>query len=167
MAAHFNLCQNIPDTVKEAFNNGPGSSGETNEKEGKRPKTQATFNVVSKPRWSEQLHAEFGSDLCKLFVRINTAWRSAQNPQFELFVNKWIPGAVIPDCHMLSGPILKAEVDKIESALGIEVKGRYGTGQCDGWKNISKTSLVGSMVTVNYTVCLFQFECDDCQTDQI
>lgn len=33
-----------------------------------------------------------------------------------------------------------------------EVHGRYVTGQCDGWKNISKDSLVASMINVEYTV---------------
>jgi hypothetical protein len=152
MAAHFNGCQNIPDTIKDAFNKSPETSRGSDEQVVKRSKSQIAFNVVSTPRWTEALHSEFSSDLCKLFVSINTAWRSAQNPEFELFVNRWIPGAVIPDRRLLSGPLLRAEVDKIESALVKEVKGRYGTGQCDGWKNISKTSLVGSMVTVNYTV---------------
>ncbi|KAI0308727.1 ribonuclease H-like domain-containing protein, partial [Amylostereum chailletii] len=28
--------------------------------------------------------------------------------------------------------------------------GRFGTGMCDGWKNVAKTSIVGSMVNVEY-----------------
>lgn len=33
-----------------------------------------------------------------------------------------------------------------------QVKGHFATGQSDSWKNIAKTSLVASMINVEYKV---------------
>ena len=33
-----------------------------------------------------------------------------------------------------------------------KVSGKFATGQCDGWKNIAKTSLIASMINVEYVV---------------
>jgi hypothetical protein len=56
--------------------------------------------------WSPLLQQEFGKDFCKLLITTCSSWNTAQNPQMQLFVEKWIPGAIIPDHHTLSGPIL-------------------------------------------------------------
>ncbi|EMD37962.1 hypothetical protein CERSUDRAFT_29916, partial [Gelatoporia subvermispora B] len=48
------------------------------------------------------------------------------------------------------GRILDQESHKVVVDMKTRVKGRYGTGQCDGWKNITKTSLVASMINVEY-----------------
>ncbi|KAK7684286.1 hypothetical protein QCA50_012610 [Cerrena zonata] len=34
--------------------------------------------------------------------------------------------------------------------MKMKVSGKFGTGQCDGWKNIAKTSLIVSMINVEY-----------------
>lgn len=34
----------------------------------------------------------------------------------------------------------------------MEVKGRYATGQCDGWKNISKDHIIVTIINAEYMV---------------
>ncbi|KAH9001857.1 hypothetical protein EDB86DRAFT_2769004, partial [Lactarius hatsudake] len=50
----------------------------------------------------------------------------------------------------LSGRFLDKEVERVEDHLRSKLDGKIATGQCDGWKNIAKASIVASMVTVDY-----------------
>ena len=56
--------------------------------------------------WNSELQQEFGKDFCKLLIATRSSWNTAHNPQMQLFVEKWIPGAIIPDRRTLSGSIL-------------------------------------------------------------
>jgi hypothetical protein len=60
---------------------------------------------------------------------------------------------MIPDCKKLSGRILDDEVKVMEERVKLKVQGKVGTGQCDGWKNNAKNSVVSTMVTVENEVC--------------
>ncbi len=60
----------------------------------------------------------------------------------QLFVDKWIPAAVVPDCQTLSGPILDREAGKVEEKLKVKLKERKATFQTDGWKNKAKQAIV-------------------------
>ncbi|KAF5354454.1 hypothetical protein D9758_012384 [Tetrapyrgos nigripes] len=51
---------------------------------------------------------------------------------------------------VLSGQILNEEVGKADMETRAEVNGQFGTGQSDRWKNITKRSLITSMVNINY-----------------
>lgn len=94
----------------------------------------------------EELQAEFSMDFLKLLVANGSAW---------LFASKWMtPGAVIPDCKQLSGRILDQEVECVEERMKLKIQGKVGTGQCDGWKNNAKKSVVSTMVTVENEVRL-------------
>jgi len=62
-------------------------------------------------------------------------------------------GAVIPDHKQLSGQILDQEVESVER-MKLKIQGKVGTGQCDGWKNNAKKSVVSTMVTVENEVRL-------------
>ena len=64
------------------------------------------------------------------------------------------PGAVIPDRKQLSGRILDQEVESVEERMKLKIQGKVGTGQCDGWKNNAKKSVVSTMVTVENEVRL-------------
>ena len=64
-----------------------------------------------------------------------------------------MPEAFLPSRHLLSGRILSQEAAKAVEEMKVCVKGRYATGQSDAWKNIAKTSLVASMINVEYKVC--------------
>jgi hypothetical protein len=87
-------------------------------------------------------------------------WQS--NPEMGHFFKNWIPGTELPDrCH-LSGKILMECVTHVEGETKTKVQGKLMTGQCDGWKNISKPPLIAMMMTVEYQVCLKSYilSCD-------
>lgn len=96
---------------------------------------------------------EFESDLCKLFVACGVSWNSANNPQTHEFAEKWLPDDVsVPDRRILSGRVLDKEVAKVEDRIKMAVKGKFATGQGDGWKNVAKTSVVTTVMTVEREV---------------
>jgi hypothetical protein len=92
--------------------------------------------------------------MLRLFVSCRFAWNSANNPQMGLFIEKWIPGAKVPDHKVLSGRILDREVVKVKARTREWVQGKVAIGQCDGWKNVAKTLIVTSMITVEHVVSL-------------
>ncbi|KII90039.1 hypothetical protein PLICRDRAFT_76459, partial [Plicaturopsis crispa FD-325 SS-3] len=50
----------------------------------------------------------------------------------------------------LSGCILDEEAHKVLEGMKPAVRGKVATGQCDGWKSNTKTSLIASMMNVEY-----------------
>ncbi|KAF8593547.1 hypothetical protein BDV93DRAFT_584914, partial [Ceratobasidium sp. AG-I] len=92
----------------------------------------------------------FESDLCKLWVANGFAWHAINQPETRIFFQNWISDAKLPDRHKLSGSVLKDEVEAANVAMREAVKGRIATGMSDGWKNIRRTSLLASMLSVNY-----------------
>lgn len=138
-------------TAPEA-RNATGSSGEDHL--AKRPK-QAGFSITSTPRWTKARQDEFASDLCRLLVACGWSWNSIENPEFTRFSTKWIAGAEPPDRRTLSSTVLDAEVKKCEKLIKGHVKGSYATGQSDGWKNVSKTSLLATMISAKGEVCSY------------
>jgi len=62
--------------------------------------------VMPKRAWDPPLQQEFGEDFCKLLIATCSSWNTAYNPQVCLLVDKWVLGAIVPDCRTLSGPIL-------------------------------------------------------------
>lgn len=97
--------------------------------------------------------SEFHADLCCLLVAGNVAWRATEHPYWRYFFSKWVPGSLLPGRDTLSGRILDAEVGKANESTKSQVQGRYGTGQCDGWKNKAKKSLITDTMNVKYKVC--------------
>lgn len=78
-----------------------------------RPSKRARVSSFTSPDspqigrvWNPPLQQEFGEDFCKLLIATRSSWNTANNPQMRLFVEKWIPGAIIPDRRTLSGSIL-------------------------------------------------------------
>ncbi|THU99525.1 hypothetical protein K435DRAFT_613004, partial [Dendrothele bispora CBS 962.96] len=92
----------------------------------------------------------FQADLCCLMVTGLVAWRAVDIPYWRWFFSKWVPGAILPNRDVLSGRILDKEVEKADEETRKCTMGRFGTGQCDGWKNVAKKSLITSMVNVEY-----------------
>ena len=70
----------------------------------------------------------------------------------ELFFEKWLPGAKLPDRRKLSGIHLDAAVNNALAHTKSQVYGKLATGQSDGWKNIAKTSVITSMMSVENDV---------------
>jgi hypothetical protein len=121
----------------------------------KRKRASSTFEdspLSGRPPWTPVLQSEFGEDLCKLLIAIRAPWNAANNPQMQLFVQKWVPGAVVPDRRTLSGPILDREAMKIEEKLKAKLSGRLAMFTTDGWKNKAKQSIIASMVSVSSEV---------------
>lgn len=103
--------------------------------------------------WPSSRQAEFAADLCRLMLVCNVAWWAVDQPYWRAFFAKWIPQCLMPGSKQLSGRILDEEAGHVIEGVKTKVHGRYATGQCDGWKNITKTSIVASMINVEYTVC--------------
>ncbi|KAI8977718.1 ribonuclease H-like domain-containing protein [Trametes punicea] len=97
-----------------------------------------------------RLKDEFQTDFCKLLLSGNCAFRLAEAPYWRYFFTKWIPGSELPSRQAASGRILDAEADRVLDGMKMHLQGRYGTGQSDGWKSISKASIIASMVNVEY-----------------
>ncbi|RXW12099.1 hypothetical protein EST38_g13755, partial [Candolleomyces aberdarensis] len=76
------------------------------------------------------------------------AFNFVSNPQTRIFLQKWIPGSPSLDRHVLSGPILDTLANNSIQATRRAIEGRLATGQCDGWKNMAKQSVIASMLTV-------------------
>lgn len=56
---------------------------------------------------------------------------------------------------VLSGAVLDDLTKNIENEMKSKVMGKFATSQRDGWKNIAKTSLIASMINVEYVVSSF------------
>ena len=96
---------------------------------------------------------EFKCDLVDLFVVCSVPWNVANNPQTHNFAEKWLPeDVVIPDRHVLSGCVLNSQVKKVKDQICKKVTRKLATGQCDGWKNIAKTSVVAMVMSVENEV---------------
>ncbi|KAF8573044.1 hypothetical protein K439DRAFT_1650071 [Ramaria rubella] len=67
--------------------------------------------------------------MCNLFVSCGFAWNAANNPQFLIFFQKWLPGAI-------------ERVQHVEGQMKQLVKGKLATGY--------KTALIAMMMTVEY-----------------
>lgn len=104
------------------------------------------------PQWTQDLQEQFAADLCHLLIVCNVAWWAVDHPFLREFFKRWVPGAVVPHRQTLSGRILIAEAEKIVARIKNAVRHRFATGQCDGWKNIARTSLVASVINVEYVV---------------
>jgi hypothetical protein len=113
-----------------------------------------SLNLVERV-WNSSLQQEFGEDFCRLLIATRSSWNTANNPQMRLFVEKWIPGAIVPDRRTLSGPILDREAGKVEEKLKLKLKGRKATFQTDGWKNKAKQAIVATMVSVDFEVSIY------------
>lgn len=105
------------------------------------------------PKVGHGTQEEFESDLCKLFIACGVAWNSANNPQTHKFAERWFPANVlVPDCRILSGRVLDKEATKVEDRIATAVKGKFATGQGNGWKNVAKTSVITTVMTVEREV---------------
>ena len=101
--------------------------------------------------WTKETRDEFQHGLCLAFVSSGLPWNVINDVQLRYFLEKWIPGAEIPNCHKLAGPILN-KVKRVTPKIRLRTQGRFATGQSDGWKNIAKASVIMSMLTVDFEV---------------
>ena len=102
---------------------------------------------------ASQLQEEFSTNLCKLLIALNTAWVAAKNPLLHRSIHKWVgPEVIMEDRQILSGWVLDWEVEWVEKGVISKVSWKLVTGQCDGFKNVAKSSVVSTMMSVEYEV---------------
>jgi hypothetical protein len=94
------------------------------------------------------------SDLCKMWEANGFPWQAINQLQTRIFFRNWFATAKLPDRHKLSGLILQNEVRSTNASMSTAIKGRVATGMSDGWKNIKRDSLIASMLSVDYKVCI-------------
>jgi hypothetical protein len=104
--------------------------------------------------WTANQQQEFSEDLLKVFISAGIPWNAASDPEMNLFFNKWVPGSKMPDRRVLSGRLLDKEAAEAESRMKKRMVGKVATGQCDGWKNVARASVVATMATVEGEVSL-------------
>ncbi|KAJ7429946.1 ribonuclease H-like domain-containing protein [Mycena latifolia] len=114
----------------------------------KRRRTSYTQSAQA-PVWTADQQAEFGEDLCKLFVTCGWSWNAVNNPEFQLFFGKYLPSAILPDRRVLSGSTLKREADKVIGKTRLKIEEKLATYSEDGWKNVAHTHIDTSMLNVD------------------
>jgi hypothetical protein len=107
------------------------------------------------PGWSPEIQNEFDSDFVRCIIANGWAFRCADNPQTKIFLEKWSHGPPASNRKKLSGAVLDSEVVKAEEQVRQKIQGKVGTGQCDGWKNKAKKSVVSTMLMVENEVRVF------------
>ncbi|KAI0771477.1 ribonuclease H-like domain-containing protein [Trametes elegans] len=104
---------------------------------------------VEQGEWLTGFGLSYRRALCSWSVEFYV--KCSEHPFFRKFFKRWLPEAFIPSRKVLSGRILDEEAQRVTREMQRNVIGRYATGQCDGWKNITRDSLVVSTINVEYT----------------
>lgn len=73
---------------------------------------------------------------------------------FQHFLRKYARNPPIASAATLRDKYLKEVVKEIENNALQRMKGKLGMGQCDGWTNVAKTSLIAILVKVEERVSL-------------
>ena len=120
------------------------------------PPAKRAKKTLLEPIWDAACQEDFAADLCKLFIACGMAWNVAENPQFQLFFEKWLPKADIPDRHSLSGKHLNKVSGEATGMVRKSVHNKLAMGQCDGWKNVAKTNVVSTVMSVSHKVSIFR-----------
>ncbi|CDO68373.1 hypothetical protein BN946_scf184815.g20 [Trametes cinnabarina] len=117
------------------------------------PASHPIYAEVHTPgkRWTEKTQADFTADLCRLFIACNIAWSAIEDPVLRLFFARWVPEARLPSRKVLSERVLDEEARRVTEEMRAEVRAKYATGQCDGWKNVNRDSIVASTINAQYT----------------
>ncbi|EJD35809.1 hypothetical protein AURDEDRAFT_33360, partial [Auricularia subglabra TFB-10046 SS5] len=101
--------------------------------------------------WTPERSQLFAAMLCRLLIMCNIAWHAVEQPYWRYFFEMWLPGVPMPGRKELSGRILDQQATECNERMKAEVGGKLATGQCDGWKDICKASIVAFMMNVEYT----------------
>lgn len=103
---------------------------------------------------SDQHQEEFNRNICDIFVACGLPWNEAGNPILKRVLRKWIPAASIPNRQTLSDHVLPERVAEVEAHAKMVTRGKLAMGQCDGWKNIAWSPIVGMLMTVQGQVSM-------------
>ncbi|QRW17960.1 hAT family dimerization protein [Rhizoctonia solani] len=149
--AHIRSCEQIPPEAKDRLasermrTHSLTPNTENHSKLSPHPAPATIYNLLSKEQQDE-----FNFDLCKLWIANGFAWHAINAPETYKFFQKWLPGATLPDCHKLSGPILWTQLEAANTSMHNAISGRLATGMSDGWKNVRCNALIASMLSVDY-----------------
>ena len=116
------------------------------------PPAKRLKRLSSRHIWDQGCQNDFAADLCKLFVACDIPWNIADHPQFHLFFEKWLPDAQLPERRSLSGVCLREVSNNAIAAEKTRVANKLAMGQSDGWKNIAKTNVTSSLMSVQRQV---------------
>ncbi|KAF6752743.1 ribonuclease H-like domain-containing protein [Ephemerocybe angulata] len=72
--------------------------------------------------------------------------RMKHSPSFETIPDLTFGAPTDPTA---SGTLLRNEADRVVAQTRARVEGKLANYQCDGWKNIAKTSLISAMIVVD------------------
>ena len=98
--------------------------------------------------------SEFQDNFAQLLYTARAAFHCSDIPYWRHFFQKWIPGSHLPSCQAIGGRILDHLARDIVNTMQAHLRGRCGTGQSNGWKNVTKVSIIGSMINAEYKVCI-------------
>lgn len=148
---HLSSCGFAPYDVRSEYSKERQPKKEDLELQLNESKPFKPASQVPALKSEKEIQKEFNIELCKMVIETGSSWKLASHPAFHEFINtcaklESIPHILSP--QTLSGPILNQVLTQVESEIYAKIKGKLGTGQCDGWKNRSRTSLVASMVSV-------------------
>ena len=98
--------------------------------------------------WTPEQQSSFAQKATCFWVYNNIPFHTVNSAQTELFFGEFLPQAKLPDRRTLAGSELDNLAHIATSETRDRVKGKYATGQSDGWKNIAKTPLLASTMNV-------------------
>ena len=86
-------------------------------------------------------------------ISVGLSWQSVNDQVFRAWVLKYIGGDVnIPDRRALSGTILDELYQEVVNEMDRSVENRLAMGQSDGWKNVAKTNITSTLMSVDHEV---------------
>ncbi len=102
--------------------------------------------ITSRPL-SKQEQVAIEVQYLRALISAGWSFLSVDDPEVVKLVSLLNPSFKLPNRNKLSGPILDAEFNCHQNELMKMMKGSYATGQCDGWRDISRNHLVAFMIS--------------------
>ncbi len=122
-----------------------------------RHSIQAAGRIVYTPGethiWDDAGQRQWAKDTIKMLLSCGVSWRAVDDDVFQAWVMKYIGLDVqIPDRRALSGAILDELYHEVLEEMGKSVENRLAVGQSDGWKNVAKTNVTSTLMSVDQEV---------------
>jgi hypothetical protein len=104
-------------------------------------------------KWNDEMTHAFNKDIIRFIASSNSSFNIVSNPSFQHIMRKWAGNPPLATRQALRQKYLKEVVEEVEQDARQEMEGKLAMGQCDGWKNVAKASLVVILATVEDRVC--------------
>ena len=92
---------------------------------------------------------EIDQQFLRAFISAGWSYNSVTDPEVKKLFAMMNSHYKVPNRNKLSGPLLDREFECTQKRITERQRGHYATGQCDGWKDLSKNSLLAFLVTAN------------------